>query len=49
MEGTDAQKMQAFYQTLLAIKRRLELLTSLPAASLERLVLEKSARELANA
>ena len=33
IEGTDVQKMEAFRQTLLAIKRRMELLTSLPAAS----------------
>ena len=47
MEGSDAQKMQAFRQTLHAIKRRLELLTNLPAASVARLTLEKSARDLA--
>ena len=47
MEGSDAQKMQAFRQTLHAIKRRLELLTNLPAASVVRLTLEKSARDLA--
>ena len=47
MEGSDAQKMQAFRQTLYAIKRRLELLTNLPAASVARLTLEKSARDLA--
>ena len=47
IDGTDAQKMDAFRQTLFAIKRRLELLTSLPAASVARLMLEKSARDLA--
>lgn len=47
MEGSDAQKMQAFRQTLHAIKRRLELLTNLPATSVARLTLEKSARDLA--
>ncbi len=46
-DGSDAQKMEAFRQTLHAIKRRLELLTNLPAASVERLMLEKSARDLA--
>lgn len=47
IEGTDAQKMAAFRQTLFAIKHRLALLSHLPAASLERLVLQRSARELA--
>jgi protein-tyrosine-phosphatase len=47
LEGSDTQKLDAFRQTLFAIKRRLELLTSLPAANVERLMLEKSARDLA--
>ena len=47
IDGTDVQKMEAFRQTLHAIKRRLELLINLPAASVERLMLEKSARDLA--
>ena len=47
IDGSDAQKMEAFRHTLHAIKRRLELLTNLPAASVERLMLEKSARDLA--
>ena len=46
IDGTDVQKMEAFRQTLYAIKRRLELLINLPAASVERLMLEKSARDL---
>lgn len=47
LEGTDAQRLEAFRQTLMAIKRRLDLLVNLPAASLERLVLQRTARELA--
>ncbi len=47
MEGSDAQKMEAFRQTLHQIKRRLDLLTNLPASSVDRLMLEKSARDLA--
>ena len=47
IDGTDTQKLDAFRQTLFAIKRRLELLTQLPAASIARLMLEKSARDLA--
>lgn len=46
-DGTDAQKLEAFRLTLHAIHRRLELLINLPAASVERLMLEKSARDLA--
>ena len=47
LEGSDTHKLDAFRQTLFAIKRRLELLTNLPAASVARLMLEKSARDLA--
>ena len=45
-EGTDAQKLDAFRLTLHALKRRLELLTSLPADKLGRTLLQNSAREL---
>lgn len=45
--GTDAEKMDAFMQTLLQIKRRLDIFTSLPASSLSKMSLEKTARELA--
>ena len=48
IDGTDVQRMEAFRQTLHTIKRRLELLINLPAASVERLMLEKSARDLAS-
>ena len=46
-DGSDAQKMDAFRQTLLALKHRLQLLTNLPTANIQRLVLEKSVRDLA--
>jgi protein-tyrosine-phosphatase len=46
-QGSEAEKLEAFMQTLLQIKRRLELFTSLPAASLDKMVLQNSARELA--
>ena len=46
--GSDSEKMEAFSQTLHLIKRRLEIFTSLPISSLNKLVLEKTARELAN-
>jgi protein-tyrosine-phosphatase len=45
--GSDTVKLEAFMQTLIQIKRRLDLFTSLPLASLNKLALENSARELA--
>lgn len=45
-EGDEAHRLEAFRQTLHAIRRRLELLVNLPAASLERMVLQTAAREL---
>lgn len=46
-DAPDAVKLEAFRQTLLAMKRRLELLISLPPSKLEKAVLADSARELA--
>jgi protein-tyrosine-phosphatase len=46
-DGTDAQKLEAFRKTLHALKRRLELLTSLPAVKLEKTMLQSTARDLA--
>jgi hypothetical protein len=40
-------KLEAFKQTLHQIKRRLELFTSLPVASLSKMALETTARDLA--
>lgn len=48
-DGSDAQKLEAFRLTLLALKRRLELLISLPAAKLEKNMLQSTARELSGA
>ncbi len=48
-DGDDAQKLEAFRQTLFALRRRLDLLVSLPAASINKLMLQTSARGLANA
>lgn len=48
-DGTDAQKLEAFRQTLHALKRRLDLLVSLPQAKLEATLLQSAARELAQA
>ncbi len=47
-DGNDAQKLEAFRQTLHAIHRRLELLVNLPPASLGKLMLQNSARDLAD-
>ena len=46
-EGSDDEKMEAFKQTLHLIKRRLDIFTSLPMASLNKRALEKTARDLA--
>jgi arsenate reductase len=46
-EGSDEKKMEAFKQTMHLIKRRLDIFTSLPLASLSKMALEKTARELA--
>ena len=46
-DADDAHKLEAFRQTLLALKRRLELLVSLPAAKLEKTMLQSSARDMA--
>ena len=46
--GSDAEKLEAFSQTLHLIKRRLEIFTNLPMSSLNKIVLEKTARDLAN-
>ena len=45
--GTDAQRLEAFRQTMLAIRRRLDLLINLPPERLQKLLLEQSARQLA--
>ena len=46
--GSDVEKLEAFSQTLHLIKRRLEIFINLPMSSLNKIVLEKTARDLAN-
>ena len=46
-DGTEAQKLEAFRQTLHALKRRLDILLSLPTSKLEKTMLQSTARELA--
>ena len=47
IEGSDAQRLEAFRQTLHAIRRRLDLLVNLPAQSVDKLMLQTRARDLA--
>ncbi|WP_323740928.1 arsenate reductase ArsC [Caenimonas koreensis] len=47
VQGTDAERLEAFRVTLHAIKRRLDLLVSLPHERLESMALETTARTLA--
>jgi protein-tyrosine-phosphatase len=44
--GSEAQKLEAFRQTLLAVHRRLALLVSLPPEKLQRALLQNTARDL---
>ncbi|WP_296492419.1 arsenate reductase ArsC [Rhodoferax sp.] len=46
-DADDAHKLEAFRQTLYALKRRLELMVSLPAEKLEKTMLQTTAREMA--
>ena len=46
-KGSHEQQLEAFRQALLAIRRRLELLVNLPPASIDKLVLQHTVRELA--
>ena len=46
-QGGDDKKREAFVQTLHLIRKRLEIFVNLPLASLNRLSIEKTARELA--
>ena len=45
-DGDEAHKREAFRQTLHAVRRRLDLLVNLPAASVERLMLQDTACSL---
>ena len=47
IDGTDAQKLEAFRQTLHAIRRRVELLVNLPPGSVDKLSLQREARAMA--
>lgn len=45
--GTDEQKRETFSQTMHLIRRRLEIFVNLPDAGLDRLAIEKTAKDLA--
>ena len=47
-QGNDARRLEAFRHTLLAIRRRLELLINLPRGSVDKLMLQTSARGLSS-
>jgi arsenate reductase len=48
-DGTDAEKAEAFKNTLHAIRRRLDLLVNLPADKLEAMAIQQTAKDLAKA
>ena len=47
VQGSDEQRLEAFRQTLHAMRQRLDLLVNLPSDRLARLMLEQTARSLA--
>lgn len=47
VDGDDDAKREAFAQTLHLIRKRLDIFVNLPEASLDRLAIEKTARDLA--
>ena len=47
VEGDEEKRRQAFHATLVAMRRRLDLLVNLSASKLDRLVLQSTARGLA--
>lgn len=47
VEGDEEKKREAFRQTLLALRRRIDLLINLPPEKLERAMVQQAARDLA--
>lgn len=45
-EGTDAEKMKAFWDAAVILKRRIELMLALPLASLDKLSLQRAVRDI---
>lgn len=46
MQGTEQQKQQAFQDTALALKRRIELMLALPIENLSKLSLQQAVRDI---
>jgi arsenate reductase len=46
VEGSDDDKRRAFLDAYVALKRRIELFTSLPLAALDRMTLQNKLREI---
>jgi arsenate reductase len=46
VQGTDERQAKAFMDTAITLKRRIELMLSLPLASLDRLSLQKTLRDI---
>jgi len=46
VEGSEAQRLQAFQDTALALKRRIELMLALPIPSLDKLSLQQAVRDI---
>lgn len=49
VEGSEAQQQQAFQDTALALKRRIELMLSLPLTSLDKMSLQQAVRHIGQA
>jgi len=47
VQGTEEQRLDAFRKTLIAIRRRLELLVNLPPEKLAKQLIQHTARDLA--
>lgn len=46
LEGSDAVKQNAFQDTVMGMKRRIELMLALPMASLDRLAIQRQVRDI---
>jgi arsenate reductase len=46
VEGTDEEKRRAFFDAYVALRRRIELFTALPIATLDKIALEQHVREI---
>lgn len=49
VEGSEVEKLQAFHDTALALKRRIELMLALPLSTLDEMSLQKAVRDIGQA